>query len=238
MTNGQYGRCRVSTQSAWKKSAASMTAAWECMNCRQVVSVRRLGAGGIRSAFRTRQIVDAPTPVTELEQLTLDPLISPAAVLSREPLDQPCDLGADRRPSHPVRVGPLPGDQAAVPAQDGTGGDQPVRPQPSGQVPDQRGEDARSAQSSRGRGLVRRSTATSCRKASNSALLEADDRPSKTSQPQSRMKMRYSRRRDADDHDAPRLALVIAAAHSPGKLLAPHSHERDDLIDQRETARA
>jgi hypothetical protein len=86
--------------------------------------------------------------------------------------------------------------------------------------------------------LVRRSTATSCRKASNSAFLEADDRPSKTSQPQSRMKMRYSRRRDADDHDALRLALVIAAAHSPGKLLAPHSHERDDLIDQRETARA
>jgi hypothetical protein len=33
------------------------------------------------------------------------------------------------------------GDQAAVPAQDGAGGDQTVRLQPSRQTPDQRGED-------------------------------------------------------------------------------------------------
>jgi hypothetical protein len=43
---------------------------------------------------------------------------------------------------------------------------------------------ARSAQSSRGRGLARRSTATSCRSTSSSAFLEADDRPSRTSRPQ------------------------------------------------------
>ena len=43
---------------------------------------------------------------------------------------------------------------------------------------------------SRGRGLVRRSTATSCRSTSSSASLEADDRPSRTSQPQSRTKTR------------------------------------------------
>ena len=49
---------------------------------------------------------------------------------------------------------------------------------------------ARSAQSSQSRGLVRRSTATSCRSTSSSASLEADDRPSRTSQPQSRTKMR------------------------------------------------
>jgi len=49
---------------------------------------------------------------------------------------------------------------------------------------------ARSAQSSRRGGLVRRSTATSCRRTSSSAFLEADDRPSRTSQPQSRMKTR------------------------------------------------
>jgi hypothetical protein len=49
---------------------------------------------------------------------------------------------------------------------------------------------ARSAQSSRGRGFARRSTATSCRSTSSSASLEADDRPSRTSQPQSRTKMR------------------------------------------------
>ena len=51
--------------------------------------------------------------------------------------------------------------------------------------------------------------------------LEADDRPSRTSQPQSRTKMRQSRRRDTNDHDALRLALVIAAAHRTGRLLAP-----------------
>ena len=36
-----------------------MVAAWECRNWRRVVSVRRLGPGGIRSAVRTRRIVDA-----------------------------------------------------------------------------------------------------------------------------------------------------------------------------------
>ena len=41
-----------------------------------------------------------------------------------------------------------------------------------------------------GRGWVRRSTATSCRSTKSSASLEADDRPSRTSQPQSRTKMR------------------------------------------------
>ena len=42
-------------------------------------------------------------PVAKLEQLALDPLVSPAAVLGGEPLDQRGDLGADRRSS--VRCG-------------------------------------------------------------------------------------------------------------------------------------
>ena len=49
---------------------------------------------------------------------------------------------------------------------------------------------ARSAQSRRGLGLVRRSTATSCRRTSSSAFLDADERPSKTRPPQSRTKIR------------------------------------------------
>ena len=80
-------------------------------------------------------------PIAELEQLALDSLVSPAVVLGSEPRDQSSDLGADWLPSRPVRVGPLAGDQAAVPAQDGTGGDQPVHPQPCRQELDQRGED-------------------------------------------------------------------------------------------------
>ena len=62
-------------------------------------------------------------------------------VLGGEPLDQRGDLGADRWPSCPVRVGPVTGNQAAVPPQDGAGGDQPVHPQTWRQEPDQRGED-------------------------------------------------------------------------------------------------
>ena len=79
-------------------------------------------------------------PVAELKQFALDPLIAPAVVLVGESLDERCDLGADRRPACPVRVGPLRGDQAAVPPQDGTWGDQPTHPQPPRQEADQRGE--------------------------------------------------------------------------------------------------
>ena len=49
---------------------------------------------------------------------------------------------------------------------------------------------ARSAQPSRGRGLVRRSTATSWRSTSSSASFDAEDRPSRISQSQTRTKMR------------------------------------------------
>ncbi len=50
-------------------------------------------------------------------------------------------LGADRRPSCPVQVGPVAADQAAVPAQYGAGGDQPVHPQLCGHEPGERRED-------------------------------------------------------------------------------------------------
>jgi hypothetical protein len=48
-------------QSTWKKSVASIVAAWVCKNCRHVVSVFRCGTGGIFSAFRIRRMVDALT---------------------------------------------------------------------------------------------------------------------------------------------------------------------------------
>ena len=90
------------------------------------MSVCRLGAGGIRRVLRTRADRGCAGPVAELEQLALDPLVAPAVVLGGESLDERGDLGADWRPSLPVRVGPLPGDQAAVPPQHGAGRDQPV----------------------------------------------------------------------------------------------------------------
>ena len=77
------------------------------------MSARRLGAGGIFSAFRTRRIVDA---LTRWPTLSSSPwiLVPPAVVLGSEPLDEHGNLGADWRPSRPVRIDPLPGDQAAV----------------------------------------------------------------------------------------------------------------------------
>jgi hypothetical protein len=93
------------------------------------------------------------------EQLALDPLVPPARVLGGEPRDECGDLSADRRPAHLVWAGLLAGDQAAVPAQDGAGGDQPVHPQPCWQEPDEFGEDRgrlSPAGAGDGRGAARR----------------------------------------------------------------------------------
>jgi hypothetical protein len=62
-------------------------------------------------------------PVAELEHLTLDPLVSPAAILGGEPFDERADLSADGRASGPVRIGPLPADKAPVPPKRGPGRD-------------------------------------------------------------------------------------------------------------------
>jgi hypothetical protein len=62
-------------------------------------------------------------------------------VLDGEPFDQRGDLGAVWRSSRAVRVGPFPGDQAAVPPQHGAGRDEPVFSQRGWQVPDKGGED-------------------------------------------------------------------------------------------------
>ncbi len=79
--------------------------------------------------------------MAELEELTLDPLVSPAVVLGGEPRDERGDLGPDWRPAGVLRVGPVPCDQPAMPPEHGAGCHQPVRPQRSGQEADQRGED-------------------------------------------------------------------------------------------------
>ena len=57
MTNRQYRRWSVSAQSMWKKSVASVVAAWAWRNCRQLMSVCRFGAGGVRRDRRTRRMV-------------------------------------------------------------------------------------------------------------------------------------------------------------------------------------
>jgi hypothetical protein len=61
MMNRHYRRCRVTAQSMWKKSVASLVAAWVCGNFRHVVSLRRCGAGGMVNVLGTRRMVDALT---------------------------------------------------------------------------------------------------------------------------------------------------------------------------------
>jgi hypothetical protein len=51
----------VTAQSTWKKSHASIVDAWVCRNRRQLVSVSRIGAGGMRSRLSTRRIDEALT---------------------------------------------------------------------------------------------------------------------------------------------------------------------------------
>jgi hypothetical protein len=51
----------VTTQSTWKKSTATIVAAWVRRNWRQLVSVCRDGAGGIRRRRRIRRMVEALT---------------------------------------------------------------------------------------------------------------------------------------------------------------------------------
>jgi hypothetical protein len=128
-------------------------------------------------------------PVAKLEQLALDALVSPCAVLGGELLDVRGDLGADRRSPRMVRISPLlltrrRCHRRTVP---GVTSRCARRLRGSCRIS---ADTARSAQSCRGRGLPRRSTATSCRSTSSSTSLEADERPSRTSQLQSRTKIR------------------------------------------------
>jgi hypothetical protein len=70
--------------------------------------------------------------VAELEQFTVDPLVPPDAIFPREAFDERGGLGTDRRSACAVRVGPFPGDHAAVPLQHGARRDQSKCPQVTG----------------------------------------------------------------------------------------------------------
>jgi hypothetical protein len=88
----------VTAQSTWKKSIASMVAACMWRNLRQFMSVRRFGAGDPQ---RPEDAADGgcADAVAELEQLALDPLVSPAVILGGEPPDECGDLCGDRWPA-------------------------------------------------------------------------------------------------------------------------------------------
>ena len=83
-----------------------------------------------------------------------------------------------------------------MPAQDCARGDQATAKQDRRQPPDEGGEDRPAAQSRRGVGLVRRSTATSWRNTSSSTFLDDDRRPIIRIRPSTCRKIRYSSRSD------------------------------------------
>jgi hypothetical protein len=77
----------------------------------------------------------------EPQQLTLDALVAPAQVLLGQPDDQLLHLRVQRRPTGlAVWVGPAAGDQAPMPAQQRTRGNEEARPAGSRQRPADRRE--------------------------------------------------------------------------------------------------
>jgi hypothetical protein len=87
--------------------------------------------------------------------------------------------------------------------------------------------------SSRERGFVRRSTATSCRSTSRSTSLEARERPSRTRQPESRTRMRYISRRDtADHHGLPPTLTLAHCCSSETRRTSGTPHGRDPPVER------
>ena len=185
MTNRQQSRRRVTAQSTWKKSVASIVVAWACRNCRQLVSVCRLGAGGIFRVLRTRRIVEA---LTRWPSLSSSPWIRWYPQLRFSVASRPMSAAVSGLTGgRPVRCGQVHFratrrrcQRRMVP-----GVSSRCAYSVLGRWRISAASTARSAQSTGGLGLVRRSTATSCRSTSSSAFLDVCERPSRASQPQS-----------------------------------------------------
>ena len=113
--------------SRWKKSVASNPAAWARRNVRQWVSAARRGPdlrrGGCGGWCRRRM-------VSEAGELALDAAVSPGGFSAARRMTS--SRSSCRGAAGPVRVGPFPGDQAAVPGQQRGRGDEPVAAQRGG----------------------------------------------------------------------------------------------------------
>jgi hypothetical protein len=96
-----------------------------------------------------------------------------------------------------------------------------VQPQPSWQEPDQRGEDRAAGPVQPGPGIGAAQHRDLVPQHQQPGVLGRRRTAGRTSRPQSRPKIRHSRRRTTADHDALRPALATAAAHRPGRPLAP-----------------
>jgi len=110
------------------------------------------------------------------QQLALDPHVAPARVLPRHLLDQHHDPGIHGWPSSLGRIGPPPGDQPPMPAQERARRHQAAHPHRPRKQPGQGGEHRPVSPVQLRRGFCRRSTATSWRGTSNSASFDAAER--------------------------------------------------------------
>jgi hypothetical protein len=79
--------------------------------------------------------------VSEAGQLALDAPVSPARIITCQANDEFAELVVDAGAAGRVRVGPILGDQAAVPGQQGGWRDEPVAAQFAGQDPGQGGQE-------------------------------------------------------------------------------------------------
>ncbi len=147
-----------------------------------------------RSRIRNRnEPIQLPKtdPVAQAGQLAVHPPVSPRRVLRRQPQHQVTDLRARPWAAWPSRVGPLAGDQTAVPGQ-------------------QRSRRDQSAGTERGGQLLGQWRSTRI-----SASFDAWLRPSRTSQPNTRTMIRYSRRADMNRDHAPARRTCQIAAQRP-----------------------
>jgi hypothetical protein len=112
--------------------------------------------------------------------------------------------GIDRRATAPARVGPPPVHETAVPAQDRVWGDQAIAPEDRRQPPDQGDEDRSVAQSS------------------NSVSVDDAVRPSSTTRPSTRRKIRYSRSDTAAAITPNHPRRPITPVSGVSRVLEPH----------------
>ena len=121
---GMGGDCRTGRRRARRDVAGADFGdeqAVQALECYRAVHVEEVGGehgrglcvqelppGGVGVPFGRRRYLQCfedaadrggADPVGGLEELTLDPLVSPAVVFGGEPLDERGDLGTDRRPS-------------------------------------------------------------------------------------------------------------------------------------------
>ena len=135
-------------------------------------------------------------PVAELEQLALDPRVSPAWVLARHPHHQGGDNVVGRWSSGSIGVGPSSAHEAAMPAQDRVRGGQAMAVRRSGQPPDEGGEHGPVRPVQVWSWVGRRRTATSWRSTRSSMSLLEDVRHDSRTSPSTCQKIKYSIRSD------------------------------------------